>query len=186
MTPDHNGGGQPFLERGRMMRPIALFGTCLLLAISMLCVGCLRPKLAGRRLFGHESTWAQTITRSYPGWRAPYLAPMLRGGEDSSWSLRAYDSRAAVIAPTEAIPVQGPGNEVGEDDIELIPVDGTIPPPVRSGKTYTVKKGDSLRGIAAKVLGDERHWESLLKQNQSKLSNPDQLRPGMILELPFL
>ncbi|MBT4816219.1 MAG: LysM peptidoglycan-binding domain-containing protein, partial [Lentisphaerae bacterium] len=61
-----------------------------------------------------------------------------------------------------------------------------IPPPVRSGKTYTVKKGDSLRGIAAKVLGDERHWESLLKQNQSKLSNPDQLRPGMILELPFL
>lgn len=166
------------------MRSTAGWGICILLGLSVFFGGCMRPRLAVRGLSEHESGWAQTIKRSYPGWRSPYLTPVRGGYRSSQRGTDPYDSRAAVVAPPEATFVQEARPALVEAEIELIPVDGGDSSLTNSGKTYIVKQGDTLRSISAKRLGDEKHWEKLLKHNHRVLSNPNQLRPGMVLELP--
>ncbi|UCG15145.1 MAG: LysM peptidoglycan-binding domain-containing protein [Phycisphaerales bacterium] len=53
-----------------------------------------------------------------------------------------------------------------------------------SGKTYTVKPGDSLCKIARTVLGDESRWREILEANKGTISSPDRLRVGQVLQLP--
>jgi nucleoid-associated protein YgaU len=74
-------------------------------------------------------------------------------------------STAATIAPPVIVPIPLPAN----------------PPAVR---TYTVKPGDSLGGIAKRELGSPAAWEALWKANDRVLPNPSKLEVGMVLELP--
>jgi two-component SAPR family response regulator/LysM repeat protein len=61
------------------------------------------------------------------------------------------------------------------------------------GQTYyVVQKGDTLRGIAARFLGDENRWPSIYDLNRGKarladgraLTNPDLIWPDLRLRLP--
>lgn len=54
--------------------------------------------------------------------------------------------------------------------------------PKASGKTYTVKPGDSLERIARKQLGSGKQWKSLASLNG--ITNPDMVRIGDVLQLP--
>lgn len=62
-----------------------------------------------------------------------------------------------------------------------------------NGKTfYVVEQDDSLRGIAARFLGDEMRWPEIYDLNQGKaklpdgrtLKHPDLIWPGLRLEIP--
>lgn len=59
----------------------------------------------------------------------------------------------------------------------------TPPSADEAGVTYTVKAGDTLGTIAAEHLGGSRHWKKLYEMNQDRLSNPNQISPGMVLKL---
>jgi nucleoid-associated protein YgaU len=52
-----------------------------------------------------------------------------------------------------------------------------------SGKTYTVKKGDSLETIALVVYGDKHAWVKLAEAN-GLMRNPDAIYEGMVLTIP--
>ena len=52
-----------------------------------------------------------------------------------------------------------------------------------SGKTYTVKSGDSLSKIAAQ-LGVAGGWQQLADANTATVSNPNLVFPGQVLRLP--
>lgn len=54
------------------------------------------------------------------------------------------------------------------------------------GRSVTVKRNDSLRGIAKRVYGDEKHWKLIFDANRSSLPTERSLRPGMVLVLPEL
>lgn len=57
-------------------------------------------------------------------------------------------------------------------------------PRVQSGG-YTVKPGDTLSTVAAKLLGDARRWPELYQLNRSIIgSNPNRLQAGMVLRIP--
>lgn len=74
----------------------------------------------------------------------------------------------------------------------------TIPEPARervpaaAGDYYTVRLGDSLRSIAATVLGDEARWPEVYRLNKDVattergqvLEDPDLIWPGLRLQLP--
>lgn len=66
------------------------------------------------------------------------------------------------------------------------PAKGTPRPstaaPVASGRTYTVKRGDTLSVIASRELGRSSRWPEVAKLNN--LRDPDRLTVGQRLRLP--
>ena len=50
--------------------------------------------------------------------------------------------------------------------------------------TYTVRPGDSLSKIAARVLGDAGRWEELFEANREELGSPDRVVVGQELRVP--
>lgn len=53
-----------------------------------------------------------------------------------------------------------------------------------TGKTYTVKAGDTLSKIAKQHLGDANAYMKIYEINRDQLSNPDLIKPGQVLKLP--
>lgn len=52
-------------------------------------------------------------------------------------------------------------------------------------RSYTVKKGDTLYGIARTQLGDEDRWREIYNLNKTTIgSNPHRIYPGQVLRLP--
>ncbi len=53
-----------------------------------------------------------------------------------------------------------------------------------SGKTYTVKAGDTLSRIAREHLGDANAFMKIFNANREVLTDPDKIKPGQVLRLP--
>jgi nucleoid-associated protein YgaU len=51
-------------------------------------------------------------------------------------------------------------------------------------KTYTVKPGDTLSGIAKAHLGSANAYMKIFELNKDQLSDPDKIKPGQVLRLP--
>jgi nucleoid-associated protein YgaU len=53
-----------------------------------------------------------------------------------------------------------------------------------AAKTYTVKSGDTLSGIAKAQLGDANAYMKIFDVNKDVLSDPNKIKPGQVLRLP--
>jgi nucleoid-associated protein YgaU len=53
-----------------------------------------------------------------------------------------------------------------------------------AGKTYTVKTGDTLGGIAKEHLGSAGAYMKIFEINKDQLTDPDKIKPGQVLHLP--
>ncbi|HXE80954.1 MAG TPA: LysM peptidoglycan-binding domain-containing protein [Vicinamibacterales bacterium] len=53
-----------------------------------------------------------------------------------------------------------------------------------SGRTYTVKAGDTLSAIAKEHLGNANAYMQIFELNRDQLSDPDLIKPGQVLRLP--
>lgn len=53
-------------------------------------------------------------------------------------------------------------------------------------RTYVVRRGDTLRSIAARMYGDANLWRRILRANLDRLESPEELRIGMTLRIPAL
>jgi LysM repeat protein len=64
----------------------------------------------------------------------------------------------------------------------------TAPPPAAAaattGRTYTVKAGDTLSQIAKDQLGSAGSYMKIFDLNKDVLSDPDKIKPGQVLRLP--
>jgi nucleoid-associated protein YgaU len=49
---------------------------------------------------------------------------------------------------------------------------------------YTVRRGDSLAGIAGRVLGDRERYTELAEANKDVLPDPGAMEVGMVLTIP--
>ncbi|HVA23490.1 MAG TPA: LysM peptidoglycan-binding domain-containing protein, partial [Chloroflexota bacterium] len=73
-----------------------------------------------------------------------------------------------------------------------VPLPSTAVEEVDGQAFYTVETGDTLSGIAARLLGDEAKWPEIFQLNAGKasvkgrgvLTDPDVIWPGLRLELP--
>ena len=70
------------------------------------------------------------------------------------------------------------------DIVADIKVTGGGAPAASSGKTYTVKAGDTLSKIAKEHLGNANAYMKIYEANRDQLSNPDLIKPGQVLKLP--
>ena len=53
-----------------------------------------------------------------------------------------------------------------------------------AGKTYTVKAGDTLGGIAKEHLGSAGAYMKIFELNKDQLTDPNKIKPGQVLHLP--
>jgi nucleoid-associated protein YgaU len=53
-----------------------------------------------------------------------------------------------------------------------------------AGKTYTVKAGDTLGGIAKEHLGSAGAYMKIFELNKDQLTDPDKIKAGQVLHLP--
>lgn len=53
-----------------------------------------------------------------------------------------------------------------------------------SGRTYTVKSGDTLSAIAKEHLGNAGAYMKIFDLNKDQLTDPDKIKPGQVLRLP--
>lgn len=53
-----------------------------------------------------------------------------------------------------------------------------------SARTYTVKPGDTLSGIAKEHLGNANSYMEIFEANRDQLSDPDKIKPGQVLKIP--
>jgi nucleoid-associated protein YgaU len=53
-----------------------------------------------------------------------------------------------------------------------------------SGRTYTVKAGDTLSKISQQHYGDPNQYHRIFEANRDKLSDPDKIKPGQVLTIP--
>jgi LysM repeat protein len=51
-------------------------------------------------------------------------------------------------------------------------------------RTYRVRRGDTLFGIAQRFYGNGRYWRWLYRANRSKISDPDLIHVGQVLVIP--
>lgn len=56
--------------------------------------------------------------------------------------------------------------------------------PSVGARTYTVRSGDTLSGIASRLMGSSRHAGAILRANRKLISAAEDLRPGMELVIP--
>jgi nucleoid-associated protein YgaU len=54
----------------------------------------------------------------------------------------------------------------------------------RTSVTYTVQRGDTLRGIADWFYGDRTRSQALYAANRSTIRDPQELEPGTVLRIP--
>lgn len=53
-----------------------------------------------------------------------------------------------------------------------------------ASRIYVVQAGDTLSGIASRLLGRQADFRKIFELNRDQLSSPDDLRPGMRLRIP--
>ena len=56
--------------------------------------------------------------------------------------------------------------------------------PAKEPKFHTVKKGETLSGIAKQHLGDANQYNAIFEANRPMLSDPDKVYPGQVLRIP--
>ncbi len=73
------------------------------------------------------------------------------------------------------------GNVEGVGKVEeFIDVNDKTP----EAQFYTVKKGDTLSGIAKQFYGDASKYNTIFEANKPMLSHPDKIYPGQSLRIP--
>ena len=57
-------------------------------------------------------------------------------------------------------------------------------PAAPAARSYTVRAGDTLSGIAFRYYGHASEWHGVYRVNRSKISNPDLIYAGQVLAVP--
>jgi LysM repeat protein len=64
--------------------------------------------------------------------------------------------------------------------IELLQIGDSISP----DGTYTVRPGDTLSRLAARLLGNEERWPEIFAANRDAIQNPNLIQVGQVLRIP--
>ena len=57
-------------------------------------------------------------------------------------------------------------------------------PSAEFGRTYTIRKGDSLSKIAKREYGDAQQWRRIFEANRDIIKDPDLIHPGQVVRIP--
>jgi nucleoid-associated protein YgaU len=93
---------------------------------------------------------------------------------------RSTDSILTQPGWTPSLPSARPGTFELADLLRL----AGVLPGAQTPRTYVVRSGDTLSGIAAAELGDAKRWPQIYALNQSLIRSPDRIFAGQVFVLP--
>ncbi len=99
-------------------------------------------------------------------------APVARAQTPSHWG---QEERAGILNEPEEPEVTRPVASAPVVHHEEAPALSTV---------YTVRQGDTLEKISAKVYGDGTQWRRIYKANKDKLKSPNRIYAGQRLIIP--
>ncbi|HEV8241629.1 MAG TPA: LysM peptidoglycan-binding domain-containing protein [Thermoanaerobaculia bacterium] len=107
-------------------------------------------------------------------------------------SQQQIQTQTQEAAPTSPPRRRAPSREASpqRDHVgQPLPRGSRLPEPARrdassTAVTYTVQRGDTLRGIADWFYGDRSLWLAIFAANRSTISDPLALEPGTELTIP--
>src|SRR5574344_1224840 len=170
------------------------------IGLAMFVTGC-SPDLAQVKSGPDEKEWQQFVSTDYSGYRPPRTtAPA-----EIDKYVASQQQPAATAAETPAAAEQPAAENSGDEAVVVEPVTDEAAPAKADAKAaapakadakaapakaeaaqeatvYVVKGGDTLSGIAKKFYHDGRRSGLILKANP-KIKNPNQIRPGMKLNI---
>jgi nucleoid-associated protein YgaU len=117
---------------------------------------------------------------------ADAMAPTDTAGNTGRMTTRVVEPAPAPNPRTAAATTP----QSSSDDDEVLaparstPKKSTAGKSAARGNTYTVKKGDTLTGIALKVYGDANRWDDIWRANKARVPNKDKLKVGTKLIIP--
>lgn len=143
------------------------------------------PELAQTPYTQEETEWKNYLEQQYPGWRAPQTPPP-----------KAVSDAPAVSAPSvaeeETLVISEPEKKEFELVNETVYNDGSavysdtaaVEAVAPKYVEYTVKKGDTLGGIARQFYQKSTGWKQIYKANTNVISDPNKLKIGTVLRIP--
>jgi nucleoid-associated protein YgaU len=166
-----------------------------------------RPELAVQTTLNDQEIWRHTLRDWYPGWSPPRhpvrpretdgappashpdAAPIrARAARPPAGERRASVARSTPTArplPAPVYDLHRSSPPAAREAFNLIPVDGAAGSALATvGSDYTVRKGDTLSSIAARVYGDANAWRRIFDANRDRLPNPNRITPGVRLRIP--
>lgn len=100
------------------------------------------------------------------------LATDSTGTIESSWEdpapVDSVDWTAAERATTSSPPV----------------VPASSAPTALPGRTHTLRKGETLMGLARQYYGNASGWRTILEANRDKIQDPNKIYVGQVLVIP--
>ncbi|MCK5014080.1 MAG: LysM peptidoglycan-binding domain-containing protein [Candidatus Omnitrophica bacterium] len=98
--------------------------------------------------------------------------------EDVSYDLKDEDYDSAGFAATEDnLGVSYEEANISEDMGETVK-------PASSFVEYTVQKDDTMQKISKKFYDSYSKWPKIYEVNKDVISNPDRIKPGIVLQIP--
>ena len=177
-----------------------------LLIVSRLADGPVTPTREATRLKNENLALKQQLTelrQQAPSGRA--AAPVAAAATPVP---KPVATPAMVVAATPP-PTPAPAVPVEPEVRRAVPVAGAVPAPVTDGdtpivtpigaaaapvvapvsggapvRTYQVKSGDTLAGIARQFYKNSGQWPKIMEANKGTLADPTKLKPGMVLVVP--
>ncbi len=134
----------------------------LVCGLVILFSGCASSELARIPYGETEIRWMNYLEECYPNWIPPATPPPLLTELDYS-------------EPQIDMPIRS-----------AIPINNTISiMPGASRETYIVRKNDTLWSIAQFYYKDGNQWTRIYNENESILTTPNSLKPGLEIIIPL-
>lgn len=121
------------------------------------------------------------IDRLFPGGRAQTETvsakdPLIQDEEPEAETVQPIDSATiSETAGTEPAPTQEPTPEITASVAE------NTAPKIRKD---TVRRGYLIHDMAKKFFGSKDYWVYIYEENKSKIGNPNNMQPGVVLTIP--
>lgn len=146
---------------------------------ALLVVGALVALLVWR---GLDRRVAEEQAPPASEWAEPVGVPLQMAGDLALPVLGDPDSEEAGEGVV-AVPLDPPAPDLAVAGAEDAP-GPPEPAPVQPAppRTYRVRSGDTLSGIAKRLLGSAQRWRDIQRLNPDV--DPDRLAPGLVLVLP--
>ena len=126
--------------------------------------------------------WAKLLSGSPD---APTLMSTTPSSSDDATPAPAASAKETQVAKATPTPSADAASDPAPETTPLMAKANISTPatqPLATGRTYTIKPGQTLSSVAAEVYGNQRFYVAILRANPTV--NPARLRPGTKVTLP--